>query len=183
MPVVIGARPDSGFDDPIGMLKDCHRRIERFLGVQYQVCRRAQGQALNDEERQAVEHALHYFTQSGPRHNEDEEQSVFPRLRASHSAAPLEDVQRLEAEHHEAAAYHDEVALLYSKWIADGNLSARDQSLLLHRTEQLQQLYAEHIRIEEEIVFPRAAALFSQQVLGEIGDEFKARRNSSPRRD
>ena len=33
MPVQIGARPDSGFDDPIGMLKDCHRRIAHFAGV------------------------------------------------------------------------------------------------------------------------------------------------------
>ena len=183
MPVVIGARPDSGFDDPIGMLKDCHRRIERFLGVLFQVCRRAQGRALSNEERHAVENALHYFTQSGPRHNEDEEHSVFPRLRASDPAAPTEDVQRLEAEHHEAAAHHDEVALLYSKWIADGSLSAQDQSRLLQRTEQLQQLYAEHIRIEEELVFPRAAALFNQKILGEIGEEFKARRNSGPRHD
>jgi len=33
MAIQIGAKPDSGFDDPIGMLKDCHRRIERFLGI------------------------------------------------------------------------------------------------------------------------------------------------------
>ncbi len=183
MPVVIGARPDSGFDDPIGMLKDCHRRIERFLGVLFQVCRRAQRRALSDEERQAVENALHYFTQSGPRHNEDEEQSVFPRLRASDLAAPIEDVQRLEAEHHEAAAYHDEVALLYSKWIADGRLSAESENCLLLRTEQLQRLYGEHIRIEEEVVFPQAAALFNQQTLGEIGEEFKARRSAGSRQN
>ena len=31
MGIQIGAKPDSGFDDPIGMLKDCHRRIEHFL--------------------------------------------------------------------------------------------------------------------------------------------------------
>jgi hemerythrin-like domain-containing protein len=181
MPVVIGARPDSGFDDPIGMLKDCHRRIERFLGVLFQVCRRAQGRALSNEERQAVESALHYFAQSGPRHNEDEEQSVFPRLRASDSSAPTAEVQRLEAEHHEAAAHHDEVAQLYDKWIADGRLTAENENRLQLRTEQLQLLYGEHIRIEEEVVFPQAAALFNQQTLGEIGEEFKARRGAGSR--
>jgi hypothetical protein len=30
MAIQIGAKPDNGFDDPIGMLKDCHRRIEHF---------------------------------------------------------------------------------------------------------------------------------------------------------
>lgn len=181
MPVIIGAKPDSGFDDPIGMLKDCHRRIERFLGILFQVCRRAQGRALSDEERQAVEAALHYFTQSGPRHNDDEEQSVFPRLRTGEVRAPVAEVERLEAEHHEATAHHDEVALLYSKWVADGNLNSEDESRLLLRTEQLQSLYEEHIRIEEEVVFPHAAALFNQEMLGKIGAEFKARRNASAR--
>ena len=33
MAIQIGAKPDSGFDDPIGMLKDCHRRIVSFLGI------------------------------------------------------------------------------------------------------------------------------------------------------
>jgi hypothetical protein len=28
-----GAKPDSGFDDPVGMLKDCHRRIEPVLSI------------------------------------------------------------------------------------------------------------------------------------------------------
>ena len=178
MPVVIGAKPDSGFDDPIGMLKDCHRRIESFLGILFQVCRLAQGRTLSDEERQAIEAALRYFAQSGPRHNEDEEQSVFPRLRASSVAAGTESVQRLEEEHHEASAYHDEVTLFYSQWIAEGSLSPENEKSLLVRTEQLQRLYAEHIRIEEEVVFPRAAALFNQQTIDEIGKEFKARRSA-----
>lgn len=33
MPIVIGAKRESDFTDPIGMLGDCHRRIERFLNV------------------------------------------------------------------------------------------------------------------------------------------------------
>ena len=44
MAIQIGAKPDSGFDDPIGMLKDCHRRIESFLGILCVVVDRAQRQ-------------------------------------------------------------------------------------------------------------------------------------------
>jgi hypothetical protein len=33
MPIVIGAKRESDFTDPIGMLSDCHRRIEMFLNV------------------------------------------------------------------------------------------------------------------------------------------------------
>ena len=41
MPISIGARPQSGFDDPLGLLSDCHRRIESFLGVLIRVVDRA----------------------------------------------------------------------------------------------------------------------------------------------
>ena len=58
MAIQIGAKPDSGFDDPIGMLKDCHRRIESFLGILCVVVDRAQGRSLADEERDAVKAAL-----------------------------------------------------------------------------------------------------------------------------
>ena len=96
MAVQIGARPDSGFDDPIGMLKDCHRRIERFLDILCQVAQQAQGRALSIDERSAVESAIRYFFESGPRHNMDEEESLFPRLREVQAAAILGNVQRLE---------------------------------------------------------------------------------------
>jgi hypothetical protein len=46
MAVQIGAKPDSGFDDPIGMLKDCHRRIEHFLDILCLVAERAHARAL-----------------------------------------------------------------------------------------------------------------------------------------
>ncbi len=176
MPIMIGAKPDSGFDDPIGMLKDCHRRVEHFLQILYEVCRRAQGRALSEEERDAVKAAMHYFQQSGPRHNEDEEKSVFPRLRAREAATLADDVQRLEAEHHKAAQYHDETERLYAEWRTQGALDAEQSQRLLQRTERLKSMYADHIRIEEEVIFPRAAKLFDKPVLDEIGAEFKARR-------
>ena len=58
MPIAIGAKPESGFTDPIGLLTDCHRRIERFLSILLQVSRAAHGEALNKEQRSAFETAL-----------------------------------------------------------------------------------------------------------------------------
>ena len=58
MAIQIGAKLDSGFNDPIGMLKDCHRRIESFLGILCLVVERAQGRTLTDEERDGIESAL-----------------------------------------------------------------------------------------------------------------------------
>lgn len=39
MPITIGAKPAGDFSNPIELLSDCHRRIERFLGVLATVAR------------------------------------------------------------------------------------------------------------------------------------------------
>ena len=181
MAVQIGAKPDSGFDDPIGMLTDCHRRIEHFLGILCAVAERARGRALMEEESAAVQAALQYFRIGGQRHTADEEESLFPRLRASAAddAAAADDageIGALESDHQEANDLHALVETLFSGWIARSRLSDEEQSRLESMTRQLQRLYEEHIRVEEQVVFPRAASQLDRQTLAAIGEEFRARR-------
>jgi len=181
MPVQIGAKLDAGFDDPLGMLKDCHRRIENFLRILCQAAERRPEGALSAAERDAVEAALTYFRTGGERHNRDEEDSLFPRLREAVSAADLEAIRELETEHGEAAELHATVERLYSRWIASGSLSSEDRQSLLAATDRLQRLYAGHIQVEENVVFPRAAAMLDARAIAAIGSEFQNRR-AHPRR-
>src|SRR5215467_5331210 len=105
MPITIGAKRESDFTDPIGMLGDCHRRIERFLEVLVRVAEDARGAALNAEQRAAFETALTYFRNSAPKHTADEEESLFPRLRRladPRVKAVLARVDALEEEHRTA---------------------------------------------------------------------------------
>jgi hemerythrin-like domain-containing protein len=176
MGIQIGAKPDSGFDDPIGMLVDCHRRIEHFLRILCIVAERARGRELTGEEREAVEAALNYFRVGGQRHTADEEESLFPRLRAASADARLDDVTGLESDHQRANEIHATVENLYRAWISDGRLSAGDEDELLAETRQLEGLYEEHIEIEERDVFPRAAGLLGSQAIQAMGREFRARR-------
>ena len=176
MGVQIGAKPDSGFDDPIGMLKDCHRRVEHFLQILCVVAERAPGRALTTEEVSAVEAALHYFQVGGRRHTADEEESLFPRLRADAQSAGLENFTELEAEHQEANDLHAAVESLYNSWIVNRRLAAEDEQRLLAATKQLNLLYEDHIEVEEKIVFPRAAKMLDGATIAAIGAEFRARR-------
>jgi len=176
MAVQIGARPDSGFDDPIGMLTDCHRRIERFLHILCRIAEQAGERTLSAEESEAVDAALRYFHESGPRHNSDEEESLFPRLRNTPAASVLGEVKRLEAEHHQAEALHKEAAELFTRWQAEGALHAGDRARLRAVTAKLAEIYREHIRLEEEVVFPCAARVLDPGTVAAIGEEFKARR-------
>lgn len=175
MAVQIGARPDSGFDDPIGMLKDCHRRIERFLQVLSVVANRAAGRELTGEEREAVQAALHYFRVSGKRHTADEEESLFPRLRSELPGA-FEHLGALESDHRSADRLHELTDSFYTSWINAGPLTPVEQQRLQDAAEELAHLYQEHIRIEEQIVFPQAAAMLKSETLAAMGQEFRSRR-------
>lgn len=177
MAIQIGARPDSGFNDPLGMLVDCHRRIEQFLRVLGLVAERAAGRPLAAEEVAATEASLHYFRTGGPRHTADEEESLFPRLRTSSASAALAELDRLESDHQRAQLLHDTVDALFRAWIADGQLAPADQERLKTASLALAALYAAHIEVEESVVFPSAAQALDAPVIAAMGQEFRQRRN------
>lgn len=176
MGIQIGARPDSGFDDPIGMLIDCHRRIEHFLNILCVVVERARGRALSEEESAAVQAALQYFRVGGKRHNADEEESLFPRLRGEPNVGRFDEILSLEEDHRAADELHASVEALYSGWISAGALDSDDSRRLAASTQSLKALYAGHIHVEEQIVFPRAAEALESAAIRAIGREFRARR-------
>ena len=175
MAIQIGAKPDSGFDDPIGMLKDCHRRIESFLGILCVVADRAHGRSLTDEERDAVKAALAYFRTGGQRHTADEEESLFPRLRKS-NAKSFEEIDRLEDDHHDANDLHGSIERLYSAWIESDGLGLEEAQQLRSQTARLKQLYSDHIQVEETIVFTHAIQVLDSHAIAAIGTEFRFRR-------
>lgn len=174
MGIQIGAKPDSGFDDPLGMLKDCHRRIEHFLNILCVVVERAANRSLTGEEVEAIGAALNYFKVGGQRHTADEEESLFPRLLAAGGCVELE---RLEHDHLEAGQLHTDVETIYRDWILNGSLHDLQLQRLQSATARLRSLYQAHIAIEDNTVFPKAAQLLDLETIRAIGSEFRARRH------
>ena len=182
MPIVIGAKRESDFTDPIGMLGDCHRRIEMFLNVLVRVAEQAHGEALNEEQRGALETALRYFREAAPKHTADEEESLFPRLRQIESAdvrALMARIAWLEEEHVCADQNHAEVDNLGKLWLRDGTLPPEQASRLLTLLHQLRDLYRHHIATEDNEVFPTARAALSSADREAIGGEMASRRSAS----
>ena len=173
MGIQIGAKLDSGFDDPIGMLKDCHRRIEHFLGILSTVVERAENRSLTEDEAAAVQAAINYFRTGGQRHTVDEEESLFPRLVAAGGCGELE---ALEHDHAEAGQLHTDVEMLYQSWISGGSLDGLQLRRLQSSTTRLRNLYQAHIAIEDNTVFPKAAKMLNRSAIEAIGQEFRARR-------
>lgn len=182
MPLKIGGRPDHGFDEPLGLLSDCHRRIEHFLRVLSAVADAAAGGALTDGQRIELEGALRYFATAAPKHTADEEESLFPRMRksgASHDPAAtraLETVARLERDHDVANRHHAAVDTLVRRWLDHGRLNEGDAGTLSEHLSALHGIYEQHIAVEDREVFPAAARLLSATDVREIGREMAARR-------
>lgn len=181
MPIQIGQRADHGFDEPLGLLSDCHRRIEHFLNVLATIAEDAAGGELIPSYRRALEGAVTYFAVAAPKHTADEEVSLFPRLRDSDDAAliqALAALDSLERDHDEADAHQAAVDRLVRQWLAVGRLSETDTARLRDLLTRLQALYRRHIAIEDREVFPAAARGLDRAQIVQIGSEMAARRNA-----
>ncbi len=179
MPVTIGGGPEHDFHQPLQLLSDCHRRIERFLGVLAQIARSAGGRALTPEEGRSLTTALRYFRDAAPRHTADEEESLFPRIRGcggAEIAAALDKVDALEADHQRANSLHAEVDEIFSEWQRAGMIPAEREQRLRQDLAQLAALYSEHIRVEDEVLFPFAGSVLDAEAQAAIGREMAGRR-------
>ncbi len=177
MPVQIGQKPESDFSNPLGLLSDCHRRIELFLSVLIKICERSKGGAIQADERAALENALAYFRNAAPKHTADEEESLFPRLRASTQAqAALECLDRLESDHQSASLDHETVDSLGTRWLDAGALAEEPAREMKQALERLSRLYARHIAIEDQELFPLAARVLAADQLAAVGREMAKRR-------
>lgn len=180
MPVQIGTKTHN-FTNPTGLLSDCHRRVEMFLGALGAVAEVIDRPAT-EETRRALGSALRYFGQAAPKHTADEEQSLFPRLRQMHDPeieSALSRLEQLEEEHRWAAPLHADVERLGAQYLSTGSLSSSEVEVFRKGVSSLASMYKQHISVEDELVFPLAARLLSDADKSAIADEMASRRRVS----
>jgi len=149
-----------------------------FLGSLVQVAPLLE-KPLDAEARSAMETALRYFREAAPKHTADEEDSLFPRLRRMHNPeveAALETLDPLERDHRRADSLHAQVDRLGRNCLAAGSLSSEDARQFARAVTELASIYKEHIRIEDELVFPVAGKVLSSSEKAAIAAEMAARR-------
>jgi len=179
MPVPLGQRGQPGFDRPLELMSDCHRRIESFLDLFGRALDRYASRDLDEEGANALRTAQRYFREGAPRHTEDEEHSLFPRLRElgrDDLRELLEAADRLEQQHDEAERLHASIDAQVERWLDAGRLTPVEAEAMASDLEKLERLYAEHIAFEDEVLFPAAARALGDEPLRRIGEEMAARR-------
>jgi hemerythrin-like domain-containing protein len=170
----IGTRisESSTVDRPLDHLTACHRRIEDRLETFVRAGEQWTGNPAGAVE--AVHNAIRFMDSSGALHTEDEEQSVFPRLR---DHIPDEDaayLARLEAEHEEA----DRTFAALKELAASLEKALVPEVLDRYRfaAARLRDLYARHIASEDEKLIALGRQALTPDDLAAISDEMKRRR-------
>jgi hemerythrin-like domain-containing protein len=88
----------------------------------------------------------------------------------------LSTLDRLEKDHETVSPLHTEVERLAEMYLETGSLSAPDRQAFRTAVARLQEIYREHIRVEDSAVFPLAARLLSDKDKSAIAQEMAARR-------
>lgn len=160
--------------DVVTMLVTCHDKIRRFLKSAQRL---ASDEAAPDHDVAQAAHALvRYFTEALPRHSQDEDLSLRPRLGATDLDAALADLER---EHREIDGF---LARLIPTWSALAAVPAERPGLvagLRGDTEALSVLLARHLAWEEDHLFPRLEELLGRDALDAVAVEMRARRDEA----
>ena len=143
-----------------------HRRLEERLDELQMASGGADTPAAADIARDVAA----FFARAVRRHEEDEEQSLFPRLGKVASLAP--SLERLAREHREHEKLHAELDALAEK-LAGGEDALRELGRV---ADALTQAYRTHIEEEENVLFPAARAALDDSGKAEIVREMQARR-------
>lgn len=167
--------PERGtLDKPLEHLVACHRRIEDRLSTLERI-----GENLKTRRAEALEAldaCFHFFETNGEWHTADEEQSVFPRMRAALSPEELAYLDTLEGQHDEAEA---DFAKLKSIAARLTEAADPDESLVedyRQTVSRLAQLYRGHIASEDKTLTEMGARVLTPADLAAISTEMKRRR-------
>lgn len=172
--------PAAGFEQPFEMLDACHDRVRRSLRRLQRLAGYLREHGCDTPAREAAADVLRYFDVAAPHHHEDEERHVFPPL-LGHGTPALQDaVRRLQRDHVEMAATWQALRPALQA-VADGRSTALDAGAQAH-LQHFVGLYDEHLRIEDETVYPAARACIGDAALAAIGDDMAQRRGAPPPR-
>lgn len=174
--------PGVGFEQPFEMLAACHERVQRSLALMQRLADHLVQRGWDGQAVSAASDVMRYFDLAAPHHHQDEELHVFPPLLAQGDAALCAAVQRLQQDHAAMSADWPAARAVLHRVVAHEPaapwvpLTDPEHAHLARFAGH----YAQHIALEDGVVYPAAQALLPPEVLAAMGHEMQARR-SAPR--
>lgn len=177
MLVKIGSRADRAHETSlVALLASCHEKIRAFSALAVALASRDD---LGDAD--VIDGCVRcerYFEDALPLHVTDEDESLGPRLR---EVAP-DVVYALEAMSSEHAQHVGAVAALCDalRAMRETGSSPVTRAALYAVASPLERAFAEHLALEERVIFPAISARLSAESQAAIVRELRARRSMPP---
>ncbi len=167
--------PGAGFDEPVEMWLACHQRVQRFAALLSRLAEHVRQNGADEDAQVTATSIRRYFNEAAPRHHEDEEVDLFPRLRerldARNDHVVLDVLDQVEADHLEMAGLWARLDATLAE-IARGRPVALDQPLI----DRFTTMYGHHIDAEERVVLPALKASLAKDEWRAVGRAMAERR-------
>jgi hemerythrin-like domain-containing protein len=167
--------PAAGFDRPLAMWLACHERVHRMSSLLQRLEEHIRENGVDEAAGVTANSILRYFNEAAPKHHDDEEHDLFPRLLQRLKGSERDTAERAIAQ---LVAEH---AALGESWAAlKKTLEAieRGESVALDRgdTDAFSMRYRQHIALEEAVLAPLMQQALDEASWREIGKSMAARR-------
>jgi hemerythrin-like domain-containing protein len=167
--------PDAGFEQPVEMWLACHQRVQRFAALLLRLADHLRVHGADEDAQISATSIRRYFNEAAPRHHEDEEVDMFPRLRERlHEEADrtvIAVLDQVEAEHLAMADRWQALDAVLAQ-IARGEVKQLEQTAVDH----FQTMYRHHIDSEERVLLPALQRVLAPADWDAIGRAMAERR-------
>lgn len=167
--------PGAGFDEPVEMWLACHQRVLRFAALLSRLAEHVSQQGADEDAQVTATSIRRYFNEAAPRHHEDEEVDLFPRLRdrlgADGEKTVLDVLDQVEADHLEMAGLWARLDAILAE-IARGKPAVIEQTLI----DRFATMYRHHIDAEERIILPALKKSLAKNEWQAVGRAMAERR-------
>lgn len=171
----LGAQAGPTFDEPLEMLEACHERIEAQLATLEKLVAHLAARGCDPEGRAAALGVMRYFDTAGVHHHSDEEEDLFPLLRA---IAATQRREEIGATLYELQREHESMGTLYAALRECLDTIAQGEGARLDAGEvaRFAWLYRRHIRLEAGTIIPFARAALDANQRRHLGVRMAERR-------
>ena len=155
-------------------LDSTHQEIQQQLQLLHTLVDAIDNEGLNTANRGTARRVLDYFNGEARQHHLDEEHHVFPPLLQSTDANVVQTTLRLRQDH--GWIEENWLELEPSLEAAAGGYSWFDRDTLAQGVEVFEQLYIDHLTLEESLAYPEARARIDPTTLARASAEMAQRR-------
>ncbi len=167
--------PAAGFDQPIEMWLACHERMLRMIALLVRLREHLASDGTSESAGVTAASILRYFDEAAPRHHEDEEIDLFPRLlmhlKGSERDKIAPQIEALQEDHKRLEGAWAELrpALIAIE-------SKSEKSLDDGATGDVVIGFRQHVERENQLLAPALQRAFDPEELEAIGRSMAARR-------